>query len=81
MGVLVIYLTPYNSETLRCTGASADSGFTSLDEVRQMMGDPDMAHPRMLTYGDSCFSDFVLSLELTHPSPTCHTAPNSAQEQ
>jgi hypothetical protein len=61
----VIYLTPYDTTTLTCTGASTDSGFTTLDEVRQMMGEPDMAHPRMLTYGDSCFTDFVLSVEPT----------------
>lgn len=60
---MTIFLTPYNPETLRCTGASADSGFTTLDEVRQMMGEPDMAHPRMLTYGDSCFTDFLLHVE------------------
>lgn len=58
----MIYLTPYDTVTLACTGASTDSGFTTLDEVRQIMGEPDMAHPRMLTYGDSCFSDFPLSL-------------------
>lgn len=61
----VIYLTPFDTVTLTCTGASIDSGFTTLDEVRQMMGEPDMAHPRMLTYGDSCFTDFVLSVEPT----------------
>jgi cystathionine beta-lyase family protein involved in aluminum resistance len=61
----VIYLTPYDTVTLACTGASTDSGFTTLDEVRQMMGEPDMAHPRMLTYGDSCFTDFVLHVEPT----------------
>lgn len=61
----MIYLTPYDTTTLACTGASTDSGFTTLDEVRQMMGEPDMAHPRMLTYGDSCFTDFVLSVEPT----------------
>ncbi len=59
----MIYLTPYDTVTLTCTGASTDSGFTNLDEVRQMMGEPDMAHPRMLTYGDSCFTDFALSVE------------------
>ena len=58
----MIYLTPYDTVTLACTGASTDSGFTTLDEVRQMMGEPDMAHPRMLTYEDSCFTDFVLSV-------------------
>lgn len=59
----VIYLTPFDTVTLACTGASTDSGFTTLDEVRQMMGEPDMAHPRMLTYRDSCFTDFVLHVE------------------
>jgi len=73
----VIYLTSYDRITLTCTGASTDSGFTSLDEVREMMGDPDMAHPRMLTYGDSCFTDFPLSL--TPAASTCNTAPNSIQ--
>lgn len=70
----MIYLTPYDTATLRCTGASTDSGFTSLGEVREIMGEPDMAHPRMLTYGETCFTDFELSL--TPPVATCDTAQN-----
>ena len=66
----MIYLTDYNPETLACTSASADSGFSTFDEVRQLMGEPQMSHPRMLTYpGGVCFTDFALKLE-TDPCTT-----------
>lgn len=79
----MIYLTPYSRDTLQCTGASTDSGFTSLDEVREIMGEPDMAHPRMLTYGETCFTDFELHRvrELTRLSPCGTLPPNTAHEQ
>lgn len=75
---MTIFLTDYNPDTLACTSASADSGFSTFDEVRQLMGEPQMSHTRMLTYpGGVCFTDFALSL--TPVSPLCNTAPNTVQ--
>lgn len=75
---MTIFLTDYNPDTLACTGASADSGFSTFDEVRQLVGEPQMSHSRMLTYpGGVCFTDFALSL--TPVSPLCNTAPNTVQ--
>lgn len=63
---MTIFLTEYNPDTLACTSASADSGFSTFDEVRQLMGEPQMSHSRMLTYpGGVCFTDFELSKEPT----------------
>lgn len=61
----MIYATNYDPATLRCTGHSTDSGFSSLDEVPMLLGEPDMRHPRMLTYvaAGVAYSDFVLHLE------------------
>lgn len=61
----MIYATPYDTATLRCTGPSTDSGFSSLDEVPMLLGEPEMRHPRMLTYAEAgvAYSDFVLHLE------------------
>ena len=61
----MIYATSYNPDTLRCTGPSTDSGFSSLDEVPLLLGEPDMGHPRMLTYvaAGVAYSDFVLHID------------------
>lgn len=55
---MTIFLTDYNPDTLACTSVSADSGFSTFDEVRQLMGEPQMSHP-----GGVCFTDFELSKE------------------
>lgn len=60
----VIYLTEYNAATLQCTSASVDSGFTTLDEVRAMMGDPVTSARHMLCYDGVCFTDFVLHIDI-----------------
>lgn len=67
----MIYLTSYSTDTLQCTSASTDSGFTTLEEVHAMMGEPVSPARHMLCYDGICFTDFVLSLEpeLTLLSP------------
>ena len=59
----MIYLTPYDPTTLRCTGPSVDSGFASLDDVVALMGPPVRAGRRVHTYADVAFSDFKLRSE------------------
>lgn len=58
----MIYQTPYDTATLRCTGPSTDSGFSSLDEVPMLLGEPATTHRHMVTYPDSAvaYTDFVL---------------------
>lgn len=71
----MIYLTPYDPTHPQrlCTGPSTDSGFSSLEEVRQLMGEPLHAGRGYLLYpGGTCFSNMRLAAELTQPSPTCH---------
>lgn len=58
----MIYLTEYNVATLQCTSASTDSGFSSFNEVRAMMGEPVSPARHMLCYDGVCFTDFLLSL-------------------
>ena len=59
----MIYATPYDPNTLKTTDLSTDSGFTSLDDVVVMLGEPVIRHPRWLTYGDGlAFSDFPFNL-------------------
>lgn len=73
----MIYLTPYNPDHPQrlCTGPSVDSGFTNLDEVRDMMGEPMHVGRGYLLYpGGTCFSVMQLSAELTQPSPMCNDA-------
>lgn len=61
----MIFSTPYDPATLHCTGPSTDSGFSTLDEVPMLLGEPDMRHPRMLTYAAAgvAYSDFVLHID------------------
>lgn len=69
----MIYLTPYNPDHPQrlCTGPSEDSGFSTLDEVRQMLGEPLHADPRYLLYpGGVCFSVMRLSSERQPCNPS-----------
>lgn len=74
---MTIFLTPYNPDHPQrlCTGPSVDSGFTNLDEVRDMMGEPLHVGRGYLLYpGGTCFSTMRLAAELTQPSPMCNDA-------
>lgn len=49
----MIYITPFKNDELRTvTGPSSDSGFASIDEVIEMMGEPISRAPRYAIYGD-----------------------------
>lgn len=73
----VIYATPYNPATLRCTGPSTDSGFSSLDEVPMLLGEPATTHRHMVTYPESgvAYTDFPLNIDtpVTEPVNSVHT--------
>lgn len=52
---MTIYVTPFNNDTKQCTGASAPSGFDSLDQVATAMGDGFASRTeKTLIYGDGC---------------------------
>ena len=62
----MIYSTPYTVKDEEiATGKSTDSGFSSLQEAREMMGPPDEIHPRYVVYGTEgeriAFSDFAFN--------------------
>jgi len=74
---VTIFITPYDPTHPQrlCTGPSTDSGFSSLEEVRQLMGEPLHAGRGYLLYpGGTCFSTMRLAAELTQPSPMCNDA-------
>lgn len=48
----MIYVTPFTDEPRECTGPSTESGFQSLAEVSDAMGEPLKRYPAMLIYGD-----------------------------
>lgn len=71
----MIYLTPYNPTTREAVADSADSGFSSLDEVVLLMGEPKARGPRWMTYPDGvAFSDFPF--RLTNSSDAAYHAGN-----
>lgn len=49
---MTIYATPFTDEPRECTGPSTDSGFQSLDEVVEAMGEPAKRYRAMLIYGE-----------------------------
>ena len=73
----MIYATPYDPATLRCTGPSTDSGFSTLDEVPMLLGEPATTHRHMMTYPDSgvAYTDFPLNIDtpVTEPVNSAHT--------
>jgi hypothetical protein len=56
-----IFVTEFDTRTKKATGAGTDSGFNSLDEVRQLMGEPILAGKRSLTYDGVFYSDYNLT--------------------
>lgn len=63
---MTIYATPYDGETLQTTGLSTDSGFDTLDQVAQALGEPAIGDTRWLGYGEGgqmvAFSEFPFNL-------------------
>lgn len=64
----IIYATPFNASDKQATGPSTDSGFTSIDAVVAIMGDPDIYRSkRMAIYGPGeervVFSTFVFYVD------------------
>ncbi len=63
-----ILSTPFNGQTLKTTGPSADSGFTSLDDVVAAMGNDYISRTfRLVIYGDDInrvvFSDLTFGVD------------------
>ena len=46
----MIYMTEYNPATQKCTAASGDSGFETLEDVKLVMGEPTHTKPVLLMY-------------------------------
>lgn len=61
----MIYLTPFNPETMQATGPSVDSGFASIDAAVAMLGPTFVRRSgRCATYPGGVFlSDFVVRVE------------------
>lgn len=62
----MIFSTPYTVKGGEvATGISTDSGFSSLQEAREMLGPPDEIHPRYVVYGTDAeriaYSDFAFN--------------------
>lgn len=63
-----IYATPFNASDKQATGPSTDSGFTSIDDVVTLMGEPDVYRSkRMVIYGPGdervAFSNFIFCVD------------------
>lgn len=51
---MIIYVTPFLVSTRQCTGLSTDSGFTSIQQAVDAMGDSHFKRTRaLLIYGDA----------------------------
>ena len=62
----MIWSTPYTVKGEEIiTGLSTDSGFESINQVCDVMGDPDAVHLRYVVYGTGeervAFSDFAFN--------------------
>ena len=65
---MTIYATPYDEATSTPTGPSADSGFTSINQVIDTMGSEyERGNNRVVVYGRGkdqvIFSDFILHVD------------------
>ena len=61
---MTIYATPFDSDTLQATAASADSGFADLAEVIDTMGPEHLSRgERSVIYPGLMFSDYAVRLE------------------
>lgn len=62
---MTIYATPFRASDLQTTGPSTDSGFESLDQVIELMGDEHIVQtPRLIVYGPG-EDQIVYSRDLT----------------
>lgn len=61
---MTIYATPFDEQTKQSTGPSADSGFQTIDEVVEALGDEFKTRSnRCVVYPGVMFSDYVLRVE------------------
>lgn len=65
---MTIYATPFLASTKETTGPSMDSGFESLDQVVEIMGDEYVRRSkRMVIYGPDedriVYSDFIFRID------------------
>ena len=49
---MTIFVTPFDPKTRQCQSVSTDSGFNSLEQVVEMMGEPIKQTEAFLIYGD-----------------------------
>jgi hypothetical protein len=47
----MIFATPFDGSSMQCTGPSSDAGFASLEQVREVMGEPYAQGGAFLVYG------------------------------
>lgn len=60
---MIIYCTPFDEETKQVTGPSADSGFETIGDVVDAMGDDwKTCSGRAVIYDGLMFSDYRLSV-------------------
>lgn len=65
---MTIYTTPFKASTKQPTAPSTDSGFTSIDQVVELMGPDHVVNTgRMVIYGSDedrvAFSDFAFLID------------------
>lgn len=58
---MTIFVTNLNPETREPTDKSQDSGFSSLDEVVLIMGEPICRGKRTVTYTDQFYSNYSVT--------------------
>ena len=54
----MIYMTPFDTQTKLATSASTDSGFDSIQQVRDVMGEPSTDGKRIVIYDDVAFTEY-----------------------
>ena len=62
---MTIYATPYDRTAGQATGPSQDSGFSSLKEVRDLLGTPAVTYDAMLFYPGVVYSRVALRIDRT----------------
>ena len=59
----MIYATPFDPVTLEALGQSTNSGFESLEQVKEMLGPPNTDNKRSLIYDGIAYSDFAFRID------------------
>lgn len=76
----MIYATPFDPDTLRCSGPSQAAGFESIDAVVSVMGPGWLTcSARLVIYGSVAFSDYPFML--TQPSTGGNVAATAPPEE